>query len=157
VSRFATSHTRYIMRSNFSRAGLFKLRVGRFHTKVSRLPHTSLVCMHIVVALCILWRCFTLLPTTALNPALYWLRRCSARRLCRGGKTALPTTAGKHEGAILAPNLLAREYLITGRTSSSPSLGDRTAWRPAGLSKPTGLDGRALERSQQPLVSLPLN
>jgi hypothetical protein len=71
-----------------------------------------------------------------------------------GGQSARPATAGRHEGAILAPNLSARKYLITGR-HRGPHRWRASKEGPVGLSKPTGLNGRVLGRSQQPLVSLP--
>ena len=110
--------------------------------------------MHIVVALCILRRCFTLLPTTALYPVFYWLGRCSTRTLCKWDMPPHLHQLGSTRG---------RFWLRTSQHASTSSLGVTEIphhWRSskegqAGLSKPTGLDGRALERSQQPLVSLP--
>ena len=110
--------------------------------------------MHIVVALCILRRCFTLLPTTALYPVFYWLGRCSTRTLCKWDMPPHLHQLGSTRG---------RFWLRTSQHASTSSLGVTEAPHhrgaskegPAGLSKPTGLDGRALERSQQPLVSLP--
>jgi hypothetical protein len=90
---------------NFNRAGHCQASLRtRLHIKC--LAHWYFACVHThCLAFCILWRCFTLLPTTTSYPALYWLGRCSARTPCKERQTAVRTTAGKDEGALQAPNL----------------------------------------------------
>jgi hypothetical protein len=95
----------YIMRVTSTGPAIFKLHKRQAPHKVSCPEYFACVHTH-CLALCILWRYFTLLPTTTPYPALYWLGRYSSRTPCEEGQTALLTTAGKQEGALQAPNLL---------------------------------------------------
>ena len=92
------------MRITSTGPAIFKLHYCQAPHKVSCPEYFACVHTH-CLAFCILWRFFTLLPTTTSYPALDWLGRCSSRTPCKEGQTALLTTAGKHEGALRAPNL----------------------------------------------------
>ena len=101
------------MRMTSTGPAIFKLHCSQAPHKVSCPEYFACVHAH-CLALCILWRFFTLLPTTTSHLALDWLGRCSSRTPCKEGRTPCSQRLESTRGRYGLRTSKTRRYLITG-------------------------------------------